>query len=118
MIAGHFGRCGFFVIFEASPAGVVEVERRANANSHHHVHGDCGGRDHEGAADGHQSFLAALHDCTVVICRGMGRRAVADLAARGIAPAIVSEDLTARQAAEMYATGALKFAGDSSCCSH
>jgi predicted Fe-Mo cluster-binding NifX family protein len=119
-IAGHFGRCAYFIIFDGTENGAVEIERRPNSNSHHHHHeqGDCGHHDHENANHGHESFLSALHDCQVVICRGMGRRAVIDLSVKGIQPAIVAEDISAYEAAELYVRGNLNASTDSSCCSH
>jgi predicted Fe-Mo cluster-binding NifX family protein len=119
-IAGHFGRCAYFVIFDTTENGATEIERRPNSNSHHqhHEQGDCGHHDHESANHGHESFLNALHDCQVVICRGMGRRAVIDLTAKGIQPAIVAEDISAHEAAQLYAGGRLNASTDSSCCSH
>ena len=117
-IAGHFGRCACFVIFDAAENGATEIERRPNSNNHHHEQGDCGHHDHENSGHSHQSFLNALHDCQVVICRGMGRRAVIDLSAKGIQPAIVAEDISAHEAAELYARGQLNSSNDSTCCSH
>jgi predicted Fe-Mo cluster-binding NifX family protein len=119
-IAGHFGRCAYFVIFDGAENGVVEIEQRPNSNSHHqhHEQGNCSNHDPENANHGHESFLNALHDCQVVICRGMGRRAVIDLSAKGIQPAIVGEDISAHEAAQLYARGRLNASTDSSCCSH
>jgi predicted Fe-Mo cluster-binding NifX family protein len=123
-IAGHFGRCAGFEIFDIIDGKAAKVECRLNTNSqHHHQHQhhgdhDCGDHDHHGAAHGHESFLSALHDCEAVICRGMGRRAVMDLAAKGIKPLITQEDVTVAEAVELYAKGNLKASSDSQCCSH
>jgi predicted Fe-Mo cluster-binding NifX family protein len=116
-IAEHFGRCAGFEIFEVAGNEATIIERRPNTNVHQHGQEDCDQHDHGGAAHSHESFLAALRDCQAVICRGMGRRAVADLAARGIKPIVTVQDITAQQAVELYATGQLIESSDS-CCSH
>ena len=123
-IAGHFGRCAGFEIFEITDGKASKIEFRPNSNSqHHHQHqhhgeSDCGEHDHHGAAHGHESFLNALHDCQAVICRGMGRRAVMDLDAKGIKPLITHSDITVVEAVEQYAQGILDASSDSQCCSH
>jgi predicted Fe-Mo cluster-binding NifX family protein len=125
-IAGHFGRCAGFEIFDVAENKATKIESRPNSNSgHHHQHqhgqGDCNGHgqhEHHGAAHNHESFLSALQDCQAVICRGMGRRAVIDLAARRIKPVITMEDIPAQEAAKLYALGQLNASSDSQCCSH
>jgi predicted Fe-Mo cluster-binding NifX family protein len=117
-IAAHFGRCAVFVIFDIADQKATEVEQRPNSGGHHHNQGDCTHDDHENPTHSHESFLSALHDCQAIICRGMGRRAVADLTARGITPAIITSDISAHQAAELFACGRLNASNDSTCCSH
>jgi predicted Fe-Mo cluster-binding NifX family protein len=119
-IAGHFGRCAGFEIFDIDGSGLTKIEHRPNSNSHHHDHepGDCQHHNHEAAGRGHESFLNALHDCQAVICRGMGRRAIADLAAKGIKAAITAQDVSVDEAVELFARGVLVFSIDSQCCSH
>jgi predicted Fe-Mo cluster-binding NifX family protein len=120
-IAGHFGRCAGFEIFDVTENQAKRIENRPNANSHHHEqHGqdECDEHGHHGGVHNHESFLSALQDCQAVICRGMGRRAVADLAAKGIKPIITLEDVTAPEAVRLYALGQLTASGDSQCCSH
>ncbi len=122
-IASHFGRCGGFIIFEKENDGVRKLEYRTNSFGHHQ-HGQHNHEHEEGQhqhGEGHHShdgFIGALSDCQVIICRGMGRRAVIDLAANGIKPAIISADISAQEAAAMYARGQLDSSGESSCCSH
>jgi len=121
-IAGHFGRCAGFLIFDAEEENVKKVDYRVNSFGHHqqgqqeHEHGHE--HNHAEGQHSHDGFASALADCKVVICRGMGRRAVVDLSSKGIQPAIVSEDISAQRAAELCAQGNLKASSDSSCCSH
>ena len=123
-IAGHFGRCAGFDIFEVTGNEVTKIENRPNTNSQHHLHhdeGDCGEHghhEHHGAVHSHESFLSALHDCDAVICRGMGRRAVYDLSARGIKPVITGQDVQIDEAVRLYARGQLDSSSESQCCSH
>jgi len=117
-IAGHFGRCAGFVIFDVIDQKATRIELRQNSGGHHHSQGDCTHHDHESHNHSHESFLIALQDCQAVICRGMGRRAIADLTAKGISPAIISEDISAHEAADLYACGRLNASNDSTCCSH
>ncbi len=119
-IAGHFGRCAGFVIYEARDGQVEMIEFRSNGFGHHHQgqHEHHHGHDHGEEPHSHAGFVDALRDCEVVICRGMGRRALADLSAGGIKPAIVTDQVSAKEAAELYAKGNLDWSSDSSCCSH
>ena len=117
-IAGHFGRCAGFVVFDIAGGTTTRAEHRMNAGGHHQNQEECHDSGHEHAVHSHESFVVTLKDCEAVICRGMGRRAVADLSANGISPAIVTEEITAQEAADLYARGRLKSSSDSSCCSH
>ena len=118
LIAGHFGRCAGFVVFDIAEQTATKVEHRSVAGYHHLHTEESGGHGHNHARHSHESFIIALKDCDAVICRGMGRRAVADLSANGISPAIITEEMTAQEAAERYACGRLDATSDSTCCSH
>lgn len=119
-IAGHFGRCAGFLIFEVEKENVMKVDYRVNSFGHHqhgsHEHGHD--QNHSDEHHSHDGFISALADCQAVICRGMGRRAVADLATKGIKPAIIAEDIPAHEAAKLCAQGRLNASDDSTCCSH
>ncbi|NLI16833.1 MAG: iron-molybdenum cofactor biosynthesis protein [candidate division Zixibacteria bacterium] len=119
-IAEHFGRCAGFIIYEYENDDIKEIENRPNTREHHHEQHDCANHEnsHGATNHSHESFLAALGDCQIVICRGMGRRAINDLQAKGINPAIIAADITAREAVELLAAGKLGFSDQSSCCSH
>jgi predicted Fe-Mo cluster-binding NifX family protein len=119
-IAAHFGRCAGFLIFDVADRKATQVEHRSNAGGQHNTGEDCthGHHDHHHAVHSHESFTQLLADCQVIICRGMGRRAVADLEAGGIAPFIIAEEVSAHEAADRYADGRLKGSNISTCCSH
>jgi predicted Fe-Mo cluster-binding NifX family protein len=119
-IAGHFGRCAGFLVFDIENGDAKKIDYRLNSFGHHQLghHENGHGHDHSEEHHSHSGFVNALADCQAVICRGMGRRAVADLAANGIRPAITSEDVSAQEAAKLYAGGSLNASSDSTCCSH
>jgi len=123
-IAGHFGRCAGFLIFDAEKENVKQIDYRVNSFGHHqqgqpeHNHEHGHDHNHTEGHHSHDGFANALADCKVVICRGMGRRAVMDLSAKGIQPAIVTEEMSAQEAATRYARGHLNASSDSACCSH
>ena len=117
-IAEHFGRSAGFVIFDVTENQHKQIEHRPNASSHHRDQAECEHHVHEESNHGHESFLTALHDCQVIICRGMGMRAIADLTANGIKPVITMENIPAHEAAKQYVLGRLDQSGESKCCSH
>lgn len=119
-IAGHFGRCAGFLVFDVENGDAKKFDYRLNNFGHHqHGHHEHGhDHDHSDEHHSHDGFISALADCQVVICRGMGRRAVADLAAKGIKPAITAENISAQEAAKLYACGRLKASNDPTGCSH
>jgi predicted Fe-Mo cluster-binding NifX family protein len=122
-IAGHFGRCAGFLVYDVDNGDVKKLDYRLNSFGHH-LHDQDGrhghGHDHAHSEEhhSHSGFMHTLADCQAVICRGMGRRVVADLAAGGIEPAITSESISAHEAAALYAIGTLSASSDSNCCSH
>jgi predicted Fe-Mo cluster-binding NifX family protein len=119
-IAAHFGRCAGFVIFEAHDGQIDMLGFRENSFGHHQrgTHDHAHDHDHGDSLHSHDGFIGGLSDCEVVICRGMGRRALADLSANGIKPVITAEDVTVHDAATLFSQGRLNWSNDSSCCSH
>jgi predicted Fe-Mo cluster-binding NifX family protein len=117
-IAQHFGRSEGFIIFDIIDNHANKIEQRGNTQSHEHAQGDCDHHSHDESHHSHESFLSALHDCQAVICRGMGRRAVMDLSAKGIKPVITTQDIPALEAVALFAQGKLDASGNSQCCSH
>jgi len=118
-ISAHFGRCSQFIIFEVENGAAKRVEDRSNAFSAH-ARGNCesGHGQGESGHHSHQDLVAALQDCQAVICHGMGRRAVADLITAGIKPVFAGQDISAQEAAGLYARGELNEQNGSACNSH
>ncbi len=117
-IAEHFGRCAGFDIFDVSKKETIKIGHRPNTAGHHHHKADCGNERHHEGSPSHESFVRLLHDCNIVICRGMGRRAEADLTANGIRPVRSGQDVPVAEAVKLFAAGRLEESNDSSCCSH
>ncbi len=123
-IAGHFGRCASFIVFETDESKVMGKEVRANGQGGGH-HGECHGAEGHGHDHGHShghghnhaSMAEVLQDCEAILCRGMGWRAAEALQATGIQPLMVQTDLPAQEAVEAYLAGALA-TGDGFCRCH
>ncbi len=116
-IAAHTGRCRGFVVFDVSGPAAIRGEYRPNTFTAH-AQGACTGAHatpHEHHS--HGPLLEALHDCRVLITRGLGPRLVADLAAQGI-DAYVCTAERADDAAQQYAQGRLPRAAGTGCCRH
>ncbi|MFN7992428.1 MAG: NifB/NifX family molybdenum-iron cluster-binding protein [Bryobacteraceae bacterium] len=103
-IAGHFGRCASFLIFDADGEQIRSKEMRADAA--HHVH-DRGGSQSSDAHEvhNHDGILMRLSGCDVVLCGGMGWRAAEALKSAGIAIVLAGETASAEAAVRSYLRG-------------
>jgi predicted Fe-Mo cluster-binding NifX family protein len=82
-IAEHFGRSAAFLIFETENGQIKSRELRSNNAQHSHGEGEC---HHHSAGEhphSHAGILSTLDGCEIVICAGMGQRAVEALQSRG-----------------------------------
>lgn len=90
-LSPHFGRSRCFVVFTVEDGRVLDRQVRDNTFTAH-----ARGRCAEGEAHphdqphSHAEVVAALRDCQVVLCGGMGLRAGRELQSNGIRPVIVS----------------------------
>jgi len=111
-ITSHFGRARYFALFEVEEGRISRKEVVENNPYHgeHHEHG-------AGARHSHDRFIALLDGCEVIISRGMGRRAMADLEAAGIKP-VFTDETDAEQAAKAYSEGTLKPCSTPNCGHH
>ena len=64
--------------------------------------------DNAGGSQLPDSVIAAMHDCQVMLCGGMGFRAAQDLQANGIQAIMVDATLTPDQAVADMVAGKLK----------
>ena len=118
-IAQHFGKCRAFVVFDTEGKQIVKVEVRSNGATAC-AHGGCQGHgqhthDHVG---GHAGFVALLHDCSIVLCLGMGSGAAEALRHGGVTPVMVGEPASVREALDRYLEGRLDPAAEPFCQCH
>lgn len=116
-ISAHFGRSKGFLVLETQGGLVQGRELRENAQAAHdaplgHDHaepGACHGHTHGGASHGHDhgAFARLLHDCQVVIVRGMGAGAVHAIQRAGIRVCRVEEGCTPEEALNLLASDRL-----------
>lgn len=114
-MAAHTGRARGFVIYDINKDQVVKLDYRSNTYTAH-AKGQCNGESTEkqhGHHD-HGELLDALHDCQVMIARGMGPRLVMDLSRRNIDVVFCDQDV-AGEAAEQFAAGDLVSTGKNRC---
>lgn len=118
-VAGHFGRCDSFLIYDAQEGQVAFVERRLNRHTPH-ARGECTHHEEGGghAAHNHDSILEVVGDCQALIAGGMGWRAVAHLEERGIRSFVASVPCEAGHAVSLLLSGLLKPAGENACRGH
>jgi predicted Fe-Mo cluster-binding NifX family protein len=112
LISQHFGRSKCFIIFEAADGKVTGREVRDNTYTPHAL-GQCHegeGEQHHDQPHSHADVIAALHDCQVLLCGGMGWRAAEDLKSNGIQALVIRLPTTPEQAVQRYLDGTLKAA--------
>lgn len=114
-VSQHFGRSACFIVFDVKEGKVAGKEVRDNTYTAH-AKGECDGKHdhHHDQPHSHANIVNALHDCEVVLCRGMGFRAAEDLKAHGIRPFIIAEDGTPDAIVASLLAGTLK--GSSTFC--
>jgi len=106
-LALHAGRARSFHIYDVEEdMRVIKREERPNPHCdfvlERHRAGATGMghrrgfHDTPGHGGGHDILFQAIHDCDVLLARGMGPRLADDLAARGIKPIVTNETDIAR----------------------
>ena len=107
-ISEHFGRTHRFAVFEVKRGEILAVESRTGVSD---THGDAhceAAHTLDGLLPHYSDLIGVLDDCQVVLCRGMGWRAAAELVRRGINPLVIVGELSPRVAVEHYLAGTLK----------
>ena len=91
-----------------APYKIASREVRDNTYTAH-ARGECKeGEHHHDQPHSHADIVAALHDCQVVLCGGMGWRAAEELQANGIRPVAVDAATAPEQAVQDFLDGELK----------
>jgi predicted Fe-Mo cluster-binding NifX family protein len=113
-ISEHFGRCAFFIIFDAEDGKVLRKELRKNTHTSH-SQGKChaGGRGDQ--PHSHATLVQALQDCQAALCYGMGWRAADELKQNGIQPVILDARYSPEEAVAHYVQGKLAPANREPC---
>lgn len=113
-VSRHFGRAPYYLVVEVDENGnVVGKELREKLGHRHFAHEEHG---HEhgagrhgfgpGAADRHSRMAAAISDCDVLICGGMGWGAYQAMQSYGIKP-IVTDLVNVDDAVQAYLNGTI-----------
>ena len=106
-ISQHFGRSNCFLVYDLE-GNVVGGEVVRTNTSTAHAQGQCHGEhQHHDHEHGHGDVVAALRDCSAVLCGGMGSRAAEELERHGIRPVVVRGDVSPLDAVRQYAAGLL-----------
>lgn len=109
-VACHLGRAPLFLIYDTASGRPELVEQRTNPQA------DCDQQHRPPTRSGHESILAAVDGCAIVVARGMGGRLADDLAARGIKPVLIDDDVPPFRAARLAFDGqGASAAGPCSC---
>ena len=111
-ISQHFGRSAGFLIFEAESGEIRSCVVKTNPAIHTHGEHACTG-DHAEASHGshgahdHSAMVSAIAGCEVVLCAGMGQRAVDALRQGGVREIVVAEPGPAESRVRDYLNGTL-----------
>ena len=106
-ISAHFGRAKFYEVITLEAGSVTQRETLVKSNpllatpDEIHVFGDDHGHHHD-----HNAMIAPIHDCEVLISRGMGKAAHISLQENDIQP-IITDIKEIEAALEAYITGTL-----------
>ncbi len=107
-VSEHFGRTNRFVVFEVANSMIVDEEQR-NGIPLQDALGVCESRQGLNRATiDYSPIIAALDDCQVVLCRGMGWRAAAAMVRGGLNPLVIKGEVSPREAVEQYLSGTLQ----------
>ncbi len=123
-ISAHFGRSAGFLVFEAEDGKirscVVKTNPAVHADGEHACAGNHAEASHAGhAAHDHSAIVSALAGCEVVLCAGMGQRAVDALRLSGVNEIVVTEPGPAEARVRDYLNGTLPVAPTHFCgCKH
>ncbi len=115
-ISQHFGRAAYYLVFTVEDGAIVGKELRnkighqqfAQEEHSHDSEHDPRGHGFGASSDKkHASMIEALHDCEVLIVRGMGRGAYIAMEQANIRP-VVTELADPEQAVQAYLSGTLE----------
>jgi len=97
-ISQHFGRAPYYLVITVKDGQIVQRELREKLGHdqfRNQQHAETPGQPHgvdAASHDRHLSMAQAIADCTVLLCRGMGRGAYESMKAIGIQPLVTDID--------------------------
>jgi predicted Fe-Mo cluster-binding NifX family protein len=112
-ISQHFGRAPYYLVMTIEDGQIVQRERRDKLGHAHFAnepHAESQGADPRGhgfdpaAQNRHVQMAAAIADCDVLLCRGMGTGAYESMKQAGIRP-IVTDIAGIDEAVQAYVDG-------------
>jgi predicted DNA-binding protein (UPF0251 family)/predicted Fe-Mo cluster-binding NifX family protein len=115
-LSAHFGRSKAFLVFDLENGQVLHREVRPNVHGHHE-HGHAGHGQGHGQHD-HGGFISLLHDCSVVLSRGMGAGAWNALRGAGMKVYLVQQPVSAEEAVGLFLAGQLTENEEGVCHTH
>jgi len=109
-ISRHFGRAPYYAVLTVEEGRIVKRELRDKLGHRDFAgqHEDAGGRHGygPGAQDRHASMAAAISDCEVLLCGGMGLGAYEAMKQYGIRP-IITDIADIEAAVQAYLDGTI-----------
>jgi predicted Fe-Mo cluster-binding NifX family protein len=120
-ISAHFGKSSGFLVFEVKDGRVTALGMRPNGGCHPHQEHEhaCQGHEQGAHSDHHAGIVSTLAGCDLVLCGGIGARAVEALTSGGIRPVFVNETGSAAEIVQAYVVGTLQPQTSGSCqCRH
>jgi predicted Fe-Mo cluster-binding NifX family protein len=93
-VSRHFGRAAYYAVLTVEDGAVVAREMRPKFSPHGsgteaHQEREAGPHGVGPASDArHDQMAAAIADCSVVVCGGMGQGAYSRMTANGIRPIV------------------------------
>jgi predicted Fe-Mo cluster-binding NifX family protein len=112
-ISQHFGRASYYLVVTIEDGKIVNRELREKLG-HVHFAGEPHDPEQSGQHHGygpasesrHARMAAAIADCQVLLCGGMGTGAYESMKQRGVRP-IVTDILSIDEAVQAYLEGAI-----------
>jgi predicted Fe-Mo cluster-binding NifX family protein len=113
-ISQHFGRAPYYLVFTIEDGKITNREMRDKIGHSHfesqaHEHGDesAGHGMDSSSHQKHGQMAAAIKDCQVLLCGGMGRGAYVSMEALNIKP-VVAGITDIEEAVQAYLDGKLR----------
>jgi predicted DNA-binding protein (UPF0251 family)/predicted Fe-Mo cluster-binding NifX family protein len=121
-LSAHFGRSKAFLVFDLENGQVKSREVRPNIHGHqahgHHAHQEHGEIGPGHGHHDHGGFISLLHDCSVVLSRGMGAGAWHALRSAGMQVYLVQQPVSAEEAIGLFLAGQLTENEEGVCHTH